>query len=105
MCLGVAVLLSLPVTVIALVTVIQYNLRRDYLPQIIRIFLEKPLFLVPRGRPLPDAEEVFFPNGDGQVLAGCYWRTPVRRKGVILFGLEFGSNRWSCAAYCAALRE
>jgi pimeloyl-ACP methyl ester carboxylesterase len=105
MCLGAAVLLSLPVSVVALVTVIQCNLRRDYLPQIIRIFLEKPLFLVPRGRPLADADEVRFPNGDGQTLAGCYWRTPVRRKGVVLFGLEFGSNRWSCASYCAALRD
>ena len=27
------------------------------------------------------------------------------RRGVILFGLEFGSNRWSCVPYCEFLRE
>jgi pimeloyl-ACP methyl ester carboxylesterase len=105
LCLGIAILLSLPVSFAAVVASLQFELRREYLPQLVRIFLEKPLFLVPRGQPLSDAEEVCFRNGAGQTLVGCYWRTAHRRKGVVLFGLEFGSNRWSCAAYCSALRE
>ena len=49
----------------------------------------------------PDAEDVRFPTPDGLTLRGCYLRTPQSpRRGVILFGLEFGSNRWSCVPYC-----
>src|SRR5262249_10988797 len=41
---------------------------------------------------------------DGLSLRGCYLRAErPDRKGVILFGLEFGSNRWSCRPYCEAL--
>ena len=37
---------------------------------------------------------------------GCiYLKTPKTRKGVLLFGLEFGSNRWACVPYCEFLRE
>src|SRR5207249_2691875 len=36
---------------------------------------------------------------------GCYFRAARPRRGVILFGLEFGSNCWSCQAYCDHLVE
>src|SRR5262249_27665896 len=70
-----------------------------------RIFQEKPLFVVPRGQPDPEAEEVRFPTPDGLTLFGCYWRTPRPRRGVILFGVEFGSNCWSGRAYTEHLVE
>jgi pimeloyl-ACP methyl ester carboxylesterase len=81
-------------------------LRWKYLDKVVRIFQEKPLFIIPRGQPAEDAEEVRFPTADGLNLCGCYLRalTP-RRVGVILFGLEFGSNRWSAVPYCEFLRR
>jgi pimeloyl-ACP methyl ester carboxylesterase len=81
-------------------------LRVRYLDKVVRIFQEKPLFIIPRGQPAADAEEVRFPTTDGLTLCGCYLRalTP-RRAGVILFGLEFGSNRWSAVTYCDFLRR
>ena len=42
---------------------------------------------------------------DGVTLQACYLRTTKPRKGVLLFGLEFGSNRWSCVPYTEFLRE
>ena len=37
-----------------------------------------------------------FPTADGLTLRGCYLSgRGEARRGVILFGLEFGSNRWS----------
>jgi pimeloyl-ACP methyl ester carboxylesterase len=83
-----------------------FYLTRRYLHYLVRIFKEKPLFIVPRGQPVEDAEEVAFPNTDGQTLRGLYLRTPrAHRLGVILFGLEFGSNRWACVPYCQFLRD
>jgi pimeloyl-ACP methyl ester carboxylesterase len=81
-------------------------LRWKYLDKVVRIFQEKPLFIIPRGQPTEDAEEIRFPTTDGLTLCGCYLRalTP-RRVGVILFGLEFGSNRWSAVPYCEFLRR
>ena len=100
---GLAVLCSGPVGV-ALVLVARYiELCVRYLDVITRIFSEKPLFMVPRGQPLPDAEDVRFPSTDGRILAGCYLKGSGRRRGVVLFGLEFGSNRWSCQPYCEPL--
>ena len=39
------------------------------------------------------------------MLCGCYLRatTSWKRQGVILFGLEYASNRWSCLPYCEHL--
>jgi pimeloyl-ACP methyl ester carboxylesterase len=75
-------------------------LYRKYVANVVRIFQEKPLFIVPRGEPMPGAEEVRFPSSDGLTLQGCYLRATLsRRRGVILFGLEFGSNRWACVPY------
>lgn len=78
---------------------------RKYLPYLYRIFQEKPLFIVPHGQPIADAEEVFLPTTDDLKLRGCYLKAPGPRKGVILFGLEYGSNCWSCQPYCEFLRE
>ena len=68
-----------------------------------RIFQEKPLFIVPRGQPVEGAEDVSL--GHTQRSASLWAaiflpRVNGRRRGVILFGLEFGSNRWSCLSYC-----
>lgn len=79
-------------------------LRYKYLGFLVRIFQEKPLFVVPRGEPTDAAEAVAVPAADGLTLRGCYLRTPAAaRRGVVLFGLEFGSDRWSCRGYCDAL--
>ena len=68
------------------------------------MFVEKPLFIIPRGEPDPAAEDVRFPTADGLALQGAYLKTPAAaRKGVILFGIEYGSDRWSCRSYCDPL--
>jgi dipeptidyl aminopeptidase/acylaminoacyl peptidase len=82
-----------------------FHLCRRYLDHVLRIFQEKPLFVVPRGQAIEGAEEVRFAAADGRTLVGCYLRARCERRGVILFGLEFGSNRWSCVAYCQVLLE
>lgn len=94
-------------TALAALSVIlaQFYYRRRFLDQVVRIFEEKPLFIVPRGSPDPTAEEVTFRSADGTRLAGCYLpHRADRRRGVILFGLEFGSNRWAAGPYCEHLR-
>lgn len=75
-----------------------------YTQFVVRIFEEKPLFIIPRGQPVADSEEVRLRTSDGLTLAGSYLHTsaPVRH-GVILFGTEFGSNRWSFGPYCRDL--
>jgi fermentation-respiration switch protein FrsA (DUF1100 family) len=79
-------------------------LRLMYAQYLVRIFTEKPLFIIPRGKPVADAEDVRIPTTDGLELRGCYLKTPAEwRRGVILFGLEFGSNRWACVPYCEQL--
>ena len=77
--------------------------RWKYMGFLVRIFQEKPLFVIPRGVPDDDAEPVTITTPDGLTLRGCYFTTPHARKGVILFGLEFGSNRWACRQYCEQL--
>jgi dipeptidyl aminopeptidase/acylaminoacyl peptidase len=74
-----------------------------YKKNVTRIFQEKPLFVIPRGTPTDDAEHVTFTTPDGLTLRGCYLPAAGPRRGVILFGLEFGSNRWSCRSYCEQL--
>jgi pimeloyl-ACP methyl ester carboxylesterase len=100
---GFGILVSLPLSLILFFGVLHYYLRWRYLGYVIRIFQEKPLFIVPRGQPI-DGEEVLLPTTHGLTLRGCYLKTKAeKRKGVILFGLEFGSNRWSCVPYCENL--
>lgn len=78
----------------------------QYRETILRIFAESPPFIIPRGTKREGAEDVRFPTFGGMWLKGCYIRTPLpHRKGVILFGLEFGSNRWACQSYCEGLLQ
>jgi len=80
-------------------------IRWKYLHYIVRIFQEKPLFIIPRGQPIEGAEDVVIPTRDNLLLKGSYIPHTASgpRKGVILFGLEYGSNRWSCRHYCEKL--
>jgi len=82
-----------------------FHIVRNYLQFILRIFQEKPLFMLPFGKPVEDAELVTLETPDGLKLQAVYLKTAKPRKGVILFGLEFGSNRWSCVPYCEFLRD
>jgi alpha-beta hydrolase superfamily lysophospholipase len=103
--LGLALLMSVPTLVVGCLTGLFVYLRFRYLHLVVRIFQEKPLFIVPRGQPLPEAERVRFLTRDRLLLSGCYLRTARPRRGVILFGIEFGSNCWSCQAYCDHLLQ
>src|SRR5262249_50463724 len=92
----------MPIAVGLLTVGLYLYLWRNYLHYVVRIFQEKPIFIIPRGQPLQGAEEISL-NVDGLHLKGVYLKTPHLRKGVILFGLEFGSNRWACVPYCDSL--
>ena len=97
---------GLALLAVALFAAAHYYYRMKFLDQVVRIFEEKPLFIVPRGKPLPEAEEVLLRTPDGLMLRGCYLPTTATiRQGVILFGLEFGSNRWAVGQYCLELRD
>lgn len=96
---GIFLFLSVPLTVLVALVWLSYYVRAKYMPVMPRIFTEQPLFNVPRGEPLPFAETVRVPVGNGQTLQGCYLKTSQPRQGVILFGLEFGSDCWSCWSY------
>ena len=95
----VGIVVGLPLGVGLFLAVLYVYLRWNYASVLVRIFEEKPLFVIPRGTPLAKAEQVRFPTSDGLMLFGCYLKTPKPRRGVILFGLEFGSNCWSCWPY------
>jgi len=87
-----------------LVGYVYWFVRKNLLGNLERAFVEKPLFIIPRGEPDPSAEEVRFPTADGRHLQGAYFKTPAAaRRGVILFGIEYGSDRWSCRSYCDPL--
>jgi len=103
--LGVGLLFSSSVLVLLFLVALHVYIRVRYLHFLIRIFQEKPLFIIPRGQPLAEAEEVRFPTSDGLTLSGCYLHAARPRRGVILFGLEFGSNCWACWSYCEHLVE
>jgi pimeloyl-ACP methyl ester carboxylesterase len=103
--LGLALPFAPAAIVTAFVLALHLHLRRNYLHWMVRIFQERPLFIIPRGKPIADAEDVRFFTDDGLQLAGCYLRARTDRRGVILFGLEYGSNRWSCLPYCENLLE
>jgi fermentation-respiration switch protein FrsA (DUF1100 family) len=95
-----------PIGIAAWLTGLHFYLCRKWLHLVVRIFQEQPLFVIPRGEPVAGAEDVRFRNTDGLTLCGCYLRTSLaERRGVILFGLEFGSNRWSCLSYCDKLLQ
>jgi fermentation-respiration switch protein FrsA (DUF1100 family) len=96
---GLGLMCSVPLAVFAFLLVDYFLLRARYLHFVVRIFQEKPLFVIPRGEPLPDAEPVRFRTADGLTLFGCYLQARRPRRGVLLFGLEFGSTCWSCWPY------
>jgi dipeptidyl aminopeptidase/acylaminoacyl peptidase len=102
---GILLIFCVPAAVVSGLVLLQFYLRWKYLDLIARIFREKPLFIIPRGNPVPEAEDITLKTPDGLNLRGCYVSTPHPRRGVILFGLEFGSNRWSCLPYCERLVE
>jgi dipeptidyl aminopeptidase/acylaminoacyl peptidase len=102
---GLALMFSLPAYIAVRLTYLFVYLCYKYLWVVERIFQEKPLFVIPRGQPLSEAEEVRFPTTDGLTLHGCYIHAKGRRRGVILFGLEFGSTCWSCLPYVEHLVE
>src|SRR5262249_35304954 len=100
---GLATLVSVPVVVAVVGGGLHLYLRWRFLKVVVRIFLERPLFIIPRGQPVPNAEDVRVPTPAGLTLAGCYLKCQAPRRGVILFGLEYGSNRWASVAYCERL--
>jgi len=102
-CGGVLVMLSVPAAVAAFVLYIRWYVLHHFLDNLTRVFRERPLFIMPRGEPVHDAEDVSLRTPDGLTLRGCYLRGEGPRRGVILFGLEFGSERWSCVQYCEHL--
>jgi pimeloyl-ACP methyl ester carboxylesterase len=104
--LGIGLILGIVFTTAFLAWLLFLYLRWRYLEYVIRIFQEKPIFIIPRGQPVPEAEDIRFRTADGLTLCGCYLRgntSAWNRRGVILFGLEYGSNRWSCLPYCENL--
>jgi len=103
----VGLFLAVPPILVGLgLAVLYLYLRWRYMGFITRIFQEKPLFVVPRGQPDPRAEDVAIAAPDGLTLRGCYLPTTApARRGVVLFGLEFGSNRWACREYCQGLLD
>jgi dipeptidyl aminopeptidase/acylaminoacyl peptidase len=87
-------------------TLLYFYLLKHFMGFLLRAFQEQPLFIIPRGQQIADADDVQVHTRDGLTLRGCYLRTQrPKRLGVILFGLEFGSNRWACVSYCQFLVE
>jgi pimeloyl-ACP methyl ester carboxylesterase len=102
----VSLVAGLPLIAALFLTVLYFYLLHRYLDFLVRVFKEEPLFIVPRGERITGAEDVRFPSFDGLTLCGCYLRARApRRQGVILFGLEYGSNRWACVPYCEFLLD
>lgn len=103
---GLILLVWIPTAIAAWLFVLYFYLCSKYLPNLVRIFEEKPIFIIPRGERPADAADVRFPTRGGLTLCGAYLKTKApRRRGVILFGLEFGANRWSCVPYCQPLLD
>jgi len=91
---------------VVVAALVHLYLKRRFVPLLVRVFQEQPLFISPRGQPIPSAEHVLLDTAGGLKLRGCYLRhTTGRRRGVIFFGLEFGSNRWACLPYCEHLLD
>jgi len=77
-----------------------------FVPTMMRVFEETPLFVPPDDQPVPGAEEVRFQASDGVWLRGCWLLTSAPSpRGTIVFCHEFLSNRWSCRPYCKTLLE
>jgi pimeloyl-ACP methyl ester carboxylesterase len=103
---GLAVVLGVPLCIGLGLVLLYFDLLRRYLDFLVRVFQEKPLFIIPHGQALDDAEDIHFVTTQGLKLHGCYLHAQAsERAGVILFGLEFGCNRWACVPYCQFLVE
>ncbi len=100
-------LFCVPLLVVGgLITYVYWYVRLFHLDSLQRIFVEKPLFIIPRGEFDPAAEEIRLPIADGMNLQGVYFKAHSGpRKGVILFGIEYGADRWSCRSYCDPLLD
>jgi uncharacterized protein len=99
------VLLALVLACAVTAVFFYFQIKGRFLPPMVRIFQERPLFIIPRGEQVANAEDVRLATPEGLDLRGCYLRTTApTRLGVILFGLEFGSNRWACVPYTHFLR-
>lgn len=103
--LGIVLMLFMPVFIGTWMYIRRYQLITNYLHHMVRIFQEKPLFIIPKGQPIKSADDIRFPTSNGLMLSGCYLKAKKPRQGVVLFGLEFGSNRWSCLPYVECLLE
>ena len=104
--LALGVLATIALAIGAIATGLYHYFCRRYLDYVVRIFEEKPLFVIPWGTPQEDAEDVRFSTENGLTLCGSYLKTTAaNRKGVILFGLEYGSKRFTCVPYGKALLE
>jgi len=97
------IIASVPLVLFILYTAVVCYL---FLPTIIRVFEEAPMFVPPNEPPDPDAKNVRFQAADGRWLQGSWLRaTCDQRQGTIVFCHEFLANRWSCRPYCEALRS
>ncbi|WP_435006009.1 alpha/beta hydrolase [Tundrisphaera lichenicola] len=77
-----------------------------YMPKVVRIFEEKPIFLPLRVPPTQDGENVRFRTRDGLHLAGTYLKARTStRAGVVVFCHEYLSDRWSAKPYVDHLRD
>ena len=72
------VLVTVPVLLGLILFALYWHLRWNYGHYLVRIFQEKPLFIIPRGQPVANAEDVEFRSTNGLALRGCYLKTPAR---------------------------
>jgi hypothetical protein len=63
--LGILILFSVPCLVTLLILWVYLYVRFKMIDTLLRIFTEKPLFIIPRGEPRRGAEDVEFPSMDG----------------------------------------
>ncbi len=99
-------LLALPaLIVLGLIGYVYWYVQRHLMTNMERAFQERPLFIIPRGEVDPTAESVRVPTVDGMSLQAVYFKTPQPRKGVLIFGIEYGSDRWAARPYCEGLLQ
>jgi pimeloyl-ACP methyl ester carboxylesterase len=77
-----------------------------FLPTMMRVFEETPIFAPPDEPPHPDAENVRFQALGGVWLQGSWLVSKSNeRRGTIIFCHEYLANRWSCRPYIDELRN
>jgi uncharacterized protein len=87
-------------TTAAGVAAFYYYSKWNYLPIVVRIFEEKPVFKHHKADPVDDAEDFQIPTTDGLTLTASLIRSQAQdKKGLILFAPEYGGNRWTCMYY------